>query len=181
MSRWGWYHGLSHSEVVVKENSCVAKDGGGSHRLMWQGSGSDNVALRHGDVGENDGDVGEYRRLVGKYPGNDRSRVKKKKRNWPNLCQRRRGMAEPVGGGSDVALKEKNQAILGQARSSGLTSVPNTVGSRNLSSLSPAIWRFLLLQSVGVGLVKWETMGVPGGKAGEGVMKWAAFCGQGDK
>ncbi|KAH9024139.1 hypothetical protein EDB85DRAFT_1894451 [Lactarius pseudohatsudake] len=61
--------GLSHSGVVVKENSRVAKDRGGSHRLTWQGGGSDN----RGDVGENDGDDGEYRGLVGKYPGNDES------------------------------------------------------------------------------------------------------------
>ncbi|KAH9060391.1 hypothetical protein EDB83DRAFT_2315685 [Lactarius deliciosus] len=94
MSRRGWYRGglvhrggmtsgFSHSGVV-KENSRVANDGGGSHRLTWQGGGSDDVALRRG-VGGNHGDVGEYRGLVGKYPGNfagnDKSRGGKCDRN----------------------------------------------------------------------------------------------------
>ncbi|KAH9051987.1 hypothetical protein EDB83DRAFT_2316614 [Lactarius deliciosus] len=70
--------GMVFCGVVVKENSCVAKDGGGRHGLTWQDSGSDNVALRRG---ENDGDVGKYCGLVGKYPGNNMSRGGKCDRN----------------------------------------------------------------------------------------------------
>ncbi|KAH9019502.1 hypothetical protein EDB85DRAFT_1896603 [Lactarius pseudohatsudake] len=83
---------LSHSGVVVKENSHVAKDGGGSHRLTWQGSGSDE----RGDVGGDDGDVGEYCGLVDKYPGNtwasmQEGREKKRKREIGQTFARNEG------------------------------------------------------------------------------------------